>query len=86
MAALRRNGYRLIPEVQSTEDLLRTRGEIQAELFGGHGRISKLEIEGPFSSLASIKLTAAFRIDPARTAFQDLRLRQYFRRLARHHR
>lgn len=48
-----------IPEVQSTEDLLRTRGEIQAELFGGHGRISKLEIEGPFSSLASIKLTAA---------------------------
>ena len=26
-----------IPEVQSTEDLLRTRGEIQAELFGGHG-------------------------------------------------
>ncbi|MEA2658834.1 MAG: hypothetical protein QOF64_1430, partial [Candidatus Binatota bacterium] len=48
-----------IPEVQSTEDLLRTRGEIQAELFGGHVRIGKLEIEEPFSSLASIKLTAA---------------------------
>ena len=48
-----------IPEVQSTEELLRTRGEILAELFGGHGRISKLEIEEPFSTLASIKLSAA---------------------------
>jgi len=47
-----------IPEVQSTEDLLHTRGEIQAELFGGHVRIGKLEIEEPFSSLASIKLAA----------------------------
>ncbi|HYA30346.1 MAG TPA: hypothetical protein VEI95_16145 [Acidobacteriota bacterium] len=47
-----------IPEVQSAENTLRTRGEIQAELFGGHVRIGKLEIENPFSPLASIKLDA----------------------------
>jgi hypothetical protein len=48
-----------IPEVQSANDSMRTRGEIQAELFGGRIRLSKLEIEDPFSSLASIKLDAA---------------------------
>jgi hypothetical protein len=47
-----------IPAVQSTKDILRTRGEIQAELFGGQVRIAKLEIENPFSALASIKLDA----------------------------
>ena len=47
-----------IPEVQSAENILRTRGEIQAELFGGHLRMGKLEIENPFSPLASIKLDA----------------------------
>ncbi len=47
-----------IPEVQSAENLLRTRGEIQAELFGGRIRMSKLEIENPFSALAAIKLDA----------------------------
>ncbi len=47
-----------IPEVQSADNLLSTRGEIQAELFGGRIRISKLEIENPFSSLASLKLDA----------------------------
>lgn len=47
-----------IPAVQSTKDILRTRGEIQAELFGGQVRMAKLEIENPFSALASIKLDA----------------------------
>jgi len=47
-----------IPEVQSSENLLRTRGEIQAELFGGRIRMSKLEIDNPFSGLASLKLDA----------------------------
>jgi hypothetical protein len=47
-----------IPQVQSTSDLLRTNGEIQADLFGGRVRIAKLEVEKPFSGLASIKLDA----------------------------
>lgn len=47
-----------IPEVQSADNALRTQGEIQVELFGGRMRIGKLEIEDPFSSLASIKLDA----------------------------
>ncbi len=48
-----------IPQVQSEENLLRTSGEIQAQLFGGRARIGKLEIENPFSSLPSIKLDAS---------------------------
>jgi len=47
-----------IPEVESAGDTLRTRGEIQAELFGGRILLSKLEIENPFSALASIKMSA----------------------------
>ena len=47
-----------IPKVQSTGSLLQTRGDIQAELFGGRARIGKFEIENPFSSLASIKVDA----------------------------
>ena len=47
-----------IPEVESAGNTLRTRGEIQAELFGGRLRLSKLEIENPFSALASIKMSA----------------------------
>ena len=47
-----------IPQVQSAENLLRTNGEIQAELFGGRIRMGKLEIDNPFSSLPSIKLDA----------------------------
>jgi len=47
-----------IPEVQATDTLLSTRGEIQAELFGGRIGVSKLEIADPFSSLASIKFDA----------------------------
>ena len=48
-----------IPEVQSIGNTLKTNGEIQAELFGGRVRMNKLELENPFSSLASIKLNAA---------------------------
>jgi hypothetical protein len=47
-----------IPKVESAGDTLRTRGEIQAELFGGRILLSKLEIENPFSALASIKMSA----------------------------
>ena len=47
-----------IPEIQSTDTTLRTKGEIQAEIFGGRLRMSKLEIEKPFSSLAAIRLDA----------------------------
>lgn len=47
-----------IPEVQSVDHLLRTRGEIQAEVFGGRVSVGKLEVEEPFSSLASIRLDA----------------------------
>jgi hypothetical protein len=47
------------PQVQSEENLLRTSGEIQAQIFGGRARIGKLEIENPFSSLPSIKLDAS---------------------------
>ena len=47
-----------IPQVQSVENTLSTRGEIQAELFGGRLRIGKLEIENLFSGLASLKLDA----------------------------
>ena len=47
-----------IPEVQSIGTTLRTGGEIQAEVFGGRVRMGRLEIENPFSALASIKLDA----------------------------
>lgn len=46
------------PEVQTIGNVLRTKGEIAAELFGGRLRIGQLEIQNPFSSLASIKLDA----------------------------
>ncbi len=49
-----------IPQVQSAENMLRTRGEIQAELFGGQLRMGKFEIDNPFSALAAIKLDAKF--------------------------
>jgi hypothetical protein len=47
-----------IPGVHSTENTLRTDGEIDAQVFGGRVRVGQLEIENPFSSLASIKLDA----------------------------
>ncbi|HWH77415.1 MAG TPA: hypothetical protein VNT76_08585, partial [Candidatus Binatus sp.] len=47
-----------IPQVQSSGEVLSTVGEIQAELFGGRALIGKLEIDNPYSGLASIKLDA----------------------------
>jgi hypothetical protein len=47
-----------IPEVESAGNTLRSHGEILAEVFGGRLRLSKLEIENPFSDLASIKMSA----------------------------
>ncbi|HUR72018.1 MAG TPA: hypothetical protein VMZ02_08520 [Candidatus Limnocylindrales bacterium] len=47
-----------IPEVESVGNTLRSRGEIQADLFGGRLRLSKLEIENLFSELPSIKMSA----------------------------
>jgi hypothetical protein len=47
-----------IPKVESSATLLRAGGEMRAELFGGRMRIGRLEIENPFSPLASIKLDA----------------------------
>jgi hypothetical protein len=48
-----------IPQVQSTGAILKTNGEIRAEVFGGRVRVSKLEIDDPFSALAAIRLDAA---------------------------
>lgn len=47
-----------IPEVQSVGDTFKTIGEIQAELFGGRVRMNKMELENPYSPIASIKLNA----------------------------
>lgn len=47
-----------IPDVQSLGSTLKTNGEIHAELFGGRLRMSQLQIENPFSSLAAIRLDA----------------------------
>ena len=49
-----------IPQVQAAQNMVLTRGEIQAELFGGQLRMGKLEIDNPFSALAAIKLDAKF--------------------------
>ena len=49
-----------IPQVQAAQNMLSTRGEIQAELFGGQLRMGKFEIDNPFSALAAIKLDAKF--------------------------
>jgi hypothetical protein len=47
-----------IPQVESSDGVLKTSGEIEAEIFGGRARLSKLDIENPFSPLASIRLDA----------------------------
>jgi len=47
-----------IPQVQSSDGALRTSGEIRAAVFDGEARLSKLEIENPFASLAAIRLDA----------------------------
>jgi hypothetical protein len=50
-----------IPRVELVNNTLRSQGQIQADVFGGHAQITKLEIENPFSSLPSIRLDASFQ-------------------------
>jgi hypothetical protein len=50
-----------IPKVEMTGNVLRSEGQIQIEVFGGHVEVSKMEIENPFSSLPAIKLDARFQ-------------------------
>jgi hypothetical protein len=49
-----------IPTVESTGALLRTRGEIEVDVFGGKVRIAPVEIQNPFSRLFSIRLNTRF--------------------------
>jgi len=50
-----------IPKVEMAGNVLRSEGEIQIEVFGGHVQVSKTEIENPLSSLPAIKLDARFQ-------------------------
>lgn len=50
-----------IPKMEITENLLRTDGQIGIDVFNGQVRVSKMEIENPFSSLPAIKLDARFQ-------------------------
>jgi hypothetical protein len=50
-----------IPQVQWTDNSLRSRGEIEIRVFEGRVRIGTMEIENPFSSIPSIKLDAGFQ-------------------------
>ena len=50
-----------IPKAEMIGNVLRSNGQIQIELFGGHVEVSKTEIENPFSSLPAIKLDARFQ-------------------------
>lgn len=62
-----------IPQITSTANVLRANGTIRAELFGGRIDLAKLEIEDPFSSLASIKLDTTLRdinLEQASKTFQ----------------
>ena len=50
-----------IPKMEMTGNVLRSEGQIQIEVFGGHVQVSKTEIENPFSSLPAIRLDARFQ-------------------------
>ena len=50
-----------IPQVDWSGGALRSQGQIQVQVFGGQILISKMEIDNPFSSLASIKLDSRFQ-------------------------
>lgn len=49
-----------IPKIEWASSSLRTQGQIQIDVFGGHVQISKMEVENPFFSVPSIKLDARF--------------------------
>jgi hypothetical protein len=50
-----------IPKVEMAGNVLRSEGQIEIEMFGGHAQVSTTEIENPFSSLPAIKLNARFQ-------------------------
>jgi hypothetical protein len=50
-----------IPKVEMAGNVLRSEGQIEIGVFGGHVQVSKTEIENPFSSLPAIKLDARFQ-------------------------
>jgi hypothetical protein len=49
-----------IPKVEMAGNVLRSEGQIEIGVFGGHAQVSTTEIENPFSSLPAIKLNARF--------------------------
>jgi hypothetical protein len=62
-----------IPKMELSDNVLRSEGQIQIEVFGGQVQISKTEIENPFSSLSAIKLDARFQninLDQASATFE----------------
>jgi hypothetical protein len=50
-----------IPKVEMAGKVVRSEGQIEIGVFGGHVQVSKTEIENPFSSLPAIKLDARFQ-------------------------
>jgi len=50
-----------IPKVEMAGNVLRSEGQIEIGVFGGHVQVSKTEIENPFSSLPAVKLNARFQ-------------------------
>jgi hypothetical protein len=50
-----------IPKVELAGTVLRSEGQIEIGVFGGHAQVSTTEIENPFSSLPAIKLNARFQ-------------------------
>ena len=50
-----------IPKVEMAGNVLRSEGQIEIGVFGGHVHVSTTEIENPFSSLPAIKLNARFQ-------------------------
>ncbi len=50
-----------IPKVEMAGNVLRSKGQIEIGVFGGHVQVSTTEIENPFSSLPAIKLNARFQ-------------------------
>lgn len=50
-----------IPKVEMAANVLRSEGQIEIGVFGGHVQVSTTEIENPFSSLPAIKLNARFQ-------------------------
>jgi hypothetical protein len=50
-----------IPQVRSMTDILRSEGQVHADLFGGQLQIDQMEIDNLFSAIPSLKLAARFQ-------------------------